>query len=79
MTNGLLMAMTDESSLIIYLVDGRVAVTFDRGIVGFSEVTTMSTNAYSDSQQHYIRIIFDDGRLTLTVDNDYISSVDSKF
>ena len=78
MSDGLLVAMDDESSLIIYLSNGRVTVTFDPTNGGFSAVTTTSIDAYSDSQQHHVRVVFDDGRLSLTVDENQVTSIDSK-
>ena len=69
--------MVGESSLAVYLNDGLVAATFKPSDV-FSAVTTTSANTYSDSQRHHVRVTFDDGRLSIIVDDTDKTSVDSK-
>lgn len=69
--------MNGESSLAAYLSNGQVVVIF-KPKSEVSTVTASSDNSYSDSQRYHVTIVFDEGELTLTVNETDSASVDSK-
>lgn len=71
------MAIIGESNLAVYLSQGRVAATF-KPSNAFPKVTVTTMQQYSDTDQHHVRVVFDDGRLTVTVDDIDEASTGSK-
>ena len=74
----LLTVMDSETSLTIYLTNGRVAATFKPSNNLLPTVTTETSKKYNDSLSHKLRVVFDEGRLSLIVDGAEKKSVESK-
>lgn len=69
--------MDSDSSLAAYLTDGRVAVTF-KPTSELAVVTATSNNKYNDSMRYHVSIVFDEGEVSLTVNETDVASVNSK-
>lgn len=69
--DGLLAVVGDtlaSNYLVIYLTDGRVALTFNADSSDpDTSVTIMTTHIYADSELHALRVVFDTGIIRLTL------------